>query len=191
MKSREPVSKCIHIIDKLDRIISVSESWLLFAQENQAGESCHPDKIINRPIWDFIDGDETQQFYEIILKNIRTEHKTVTLPFRCDAPEKRRYLELKITPIQQENIEFASSIIHEELRDAVKILELGIARSDKLIRMCSMCKKVELSENTWVEAESAVISLKLFEQSKLPQISHGLCTECFKLGMSEFEKTFT
>jgi hypothetical protein len=51
-----------------------------------------------------------------------------------------------------------------------------------------MCKKVELSENTWVEVEAAVISLKLFERNKLPQISHGLCADCFKAGMAEIEK---
>jgi len=191
MKSREPMSKCIYVTDKLDRIISVSDNWLQFAQENQAGETCHPDNIINKPIWDFIYGIETKQFYEIILKTVRTKNKTVTLPFRCDAPEKRRYLELIISPIQQDNIQFASTIIYEELRDAVKIMELGIPRSDKLIRMCSMCKKVELSESTWVEVECAVVSLKLFEKKKLPQISHGLCTECFNSGISEFEKFST
>jgi hypothetical protein len=188
MELREPMSKCIYIIDKLDRIISVSDNWLLFAQENQAADICHPDVIINKSIWEFIDGIETKQFYEIILKAIRAKNKAVILPFRCDSPDKRRYLELIITPIQQENIEFASNIIHEELRDAVEMLELGIPRGDELIKMCSMCKKVELSENTWVEVEAAVVSLKLFEKDKLPQISHGLCAECFKLGMSELDK---
>jgi len=191
MKSREPMSKCIYIIDNLDRIISVSDNWQLFAQENQAGESCHPDNIINKSLWDFIYGDETKQFYEIILKTIRTKNKTVKLPFRCDAPKKRRYLELIITPVQQGNIEFTSNTIHEESRDTVEMLELGIPRSDELIKMCSMCKKVKLSENTWVEVEGAVVSLKLFEKNKVPQISHGICTECLKLGMSEIDKFFT
>ena len=188
MELRKSVSKCVYIIDKLDRIISVSDNWLLFAQENQAGEICHPDVIINRSIWEFIEGTETKQFYEIILRTIRTKNIAVQLPFRCDAPDKRRYLELSITPVQQGNIEFASNIILEELRDTVEVLESGIPRSEELIKMCSMCKKIELSENTWVEAEAAVVSLRLFEKNKLPQISHGLCIECFKLGMSELEK---
>ena len=191
MKSSESTSKCIYVIDELDRIISVSDNWLLFAQENLAGVTCHPGNIIDKPIWNFISGDETTQFYEIILKTIRTKNKTVKLPFRCDAPKKRRYLELIIKPIWQGNIEFSSNIIHEELRDTVEILELGIPRSDELIKMCSMCKKVKLSDNLWVEAEGAIVSLKLFEKSKLPQISHGICTECSKLTISEIDKYFT
>jgi hypothetical protein len=188
MELREPMGKCVYIIDKLDRIISVSGNWLSFAQENQAGESCYPDVIINKSIWEFIDGTETRQFYEIILETVRARNKTVVLPFRCDAPHKRRYLELIITPLQQGNIEFASTIIHEELRDPVEILQLGIPRSDELIRMCSMCKKVALSEKIWVEVEAAIVSLKLFEKDQQPQVSHVLCAECFKLGMAELDK---
>lgn len=189
MELREPMTKFIYVIDKLDRIISVSDNWLSFAQENQAGEICHPDIIINKPIWEFIDGDETKELYRIILEAIRTTNKAVTLPFRCDSPEKRRYLELIITPIQQEHIEFSSNIIYEELRDNLEILELGIPRShERFIEMCSMCKKVKLSQNTWVEVEAAVLSLRLFERYRLPQISHGLCTECFMLAMAEIEK---
>lgn len=184
----ESMDKCIYVIDKLDRIISVSANWLLFAQENQAGESCHPDVIVNKSIWDFIDGFETRQFYEIILKNVRAKRKAVVLPFRCDSPDKRRYLELRIAPIQEECIKFTSNTVYIELRDTVDILELNIDRSDEIIKMCSMCKKVVSSENTWVEVEVAVVSLKLFEKSKLPLISHGLCPECFELGMSELHK---
>lgn len=186
----EPMNKCIHIIDKQDRIIRVSGNWLLFAQENQAGESCHPDVIISRSIWEFIDGIETRHFYEIILKTVRARNKAVVLPFRCDSPEKRRHLELTITPVQQEQVEFASITILEELRDSVEVLKLGAPRTDELIKMCSMCKKVVLSDDTWVEVEAAVVSLKLFEKGKLPRISHGLCNECFHLGMAEIEKLF-
>lgn len=188
MELREPTSKFIYIIDKMDRINYVSDNWLLFAQENQAGEICHPHIVINKSIWEFIEGDETTQLYKIILNTVRTRNKSVVLPFRCDAPEKRRYLELLITPIQQENIEFSSNIIYEEIRDNVNLLDLGTPRSDQLIKMCSMCKKIKLSENTWVEVEVAIVSLKLFERSMLPQISHGLCTDCFKLGMAEIER---
>ncbi|MRR07158.1 MAG: hypothetical protein EG828_09465 [Deltaproteobacteria bacterium] len=188
MESEESTDKCTYVIDRLDRIISVSDNWLLFAQENQAGESCHPDVIVNRSIWDFIDGIETRQFYEIILQTVRAKKKVVVLPFRCDAPNKRRYLELTITPLQEDQIVFSSNTVHEEFRDTVDILEVNLPRSDELITMCSMCKKVALPENAWVEVEAAVVSLKLFEKNKLPRISHGICSGCFALGISELDK---
>src|SRR5262249_46498900 len=59
MESKEPMSRFIYVLDKQDRIINVSDNWLLFAQENKAGNSCHPDLVINKSIWEFIDGSET------------------------------------------------------------------------------------------------------------------------------------
>ena len=184
----KPASTCVYVINKLDVIISVSDSWLLFARENQAGESCHPDSIVNRAIWEFIAGAETKQFYDILLTTVRTRNKTVVLPFRCDSPDKRRFLELTLSPIRQDHVEFSSRVILEEARDTVEIFKPDIPRSDELIKMCSMCKKVALAENRWVEVEVALVSLKLFEKNRLPRISHGLCNECFKSGMSEIDK---
>lgn len=188
MKSRETANDYIYTVDKTDRIVSVSDNWLLFAQQNQAAESCHPDMIINRPIWDFISGMETQHIFEVALGKVRTIDKSVVFPFRCDSPDKRRYLELIITPAHQKSIEFTSYIIREESRDTVELLQTGIPRSNDIINMCSMCKKVELSKGHWEEIEVALAALKLFEHLKLPQISHGLCAECFALGMAEIEK---
>jgi len=188
MNLRENENDYIYVIDEADRIVSVSDNWLLFAQENEATASCHPDAIINKPIWDYISGMETQHLFEVILEKVRITDKSVVLPFRCDAPDRRRYLELLITPVHQQCIEFTSYIIREESRDTVELLEAGIPRSHEIIKMCSMCKKAELSGGNWVEVELAIATLKLFEQLKLPQISHGLCTECFELGMAEIKK---
>lgn len=188
MNLRETENDYIYVIDEADRIVSVSDNWLLFAQENEATASCHPDSIMNKPIWDYIFGMETQHLFEVTLEKVRTTDKSVVLPFRCDAPDRRRYLELLITPLHQKCIKFTSYIIREESRDTVVLLEAGIPRSNDIINMCSMCKKVELSKGNWVEVEVALTTLKLFEQLKLPQISHGLCVECFALGMAEIEK---
>jgi hypothetical protein len=171
------MSTYICVIDEGDRIVSVSHNWLSFAQENQAAESCHPAKVIKEPIWNFIDGLETTHLYEIIIAKVRSKKRTVTLPYRCDAPDRRRYLELRIAPVPQEHIEFASRIIGEEPRDRVKLLQSGDPRSDELIKMCSMCKKVELSGDNCAKVEVAVVTLRLFEENKLPQISHGFCPE--------------
>lgn len=188
MNSRETRNDYIYVIDEADRIVSVSDNWLLFAQENEATASCYPDAIMNKPIWDCISDMETQHLYEVILEKVRTTGKSVVLPFRCDAPDRRRYLELLIKPVHQKCIEFTSYIIREESRDTVELLEADTPRSDGIIKMCSMCKKVELSGGNWVEVEIAVAALKLFEQPKLPQISHGLCAECLESGFAEAKK---
>lgn len=180
-----------YVIDKDDRIISVSDNWLTFAQENNAAETCHPNKIINKSLWHFIDGIETTQLYKLILNNVRKQNKSITLPYRCDAPDKRRYLELTITPIQLQCIEFISCIVHEEPRAPIAVLNPNRARSADFIKICSLCKKVELPQKAWTEVENAVIALRLFENDTMPQLSHGLCPECFALGMQDVEKCCT
>lgn len=159
-----------------------------FARENGAAESCHPDRVLNRSIWDIIDGIETKHLYEIVLGKVRKTHRSIKLPFRCDAPSKRRFLELHITPAQQGFLDFASTLLREELRDTVELLETGCPRSGEFVSICSMCKNVKLSRDCWLEIEDAIAALKLFEKSELPQITHGLCQECFSAGMVEVDK---
>jgi hypothetical protein len=179
---------CIYTIDNENRIINVSGNWLSFALENQAAESCHPDRVINEPIWKFIAGNETRYLYELCIAKVRSQQQTMILPFRCDAPDRRRYLELKMTPLAQEQIEFASRIIREEPRENVKLLQIDVSRSDALIKMCSMCKKVKMSESVWIEVEDAIHVLRLFEEDFLPKITHGCCLPCYEIAMDEIRK---
>lgn len=187
MKCSETGGSCCYLIDDKDRIVQVSDTWLEFAQENEAAESCHPDTIRNRSLWDFIDGIETRHLYEIVLEKIRRTRRSVRLPFRCDAPDKRRYLELLITAAEIDTIEFSSTLLREELRDTVTLLKADIPRSEELLKICSMCKKVEVAKNCWLDTEDAIASLRLFDKSILPKISHGLCRECFTFGMAEID----
>jgi hypothetical protein len=188
MECQETGGSCCYLIDGKDRIVHVSDTWLEFARENEAAESCHPDKILNQSLWDFIDGIETRHLYEIVLEKIRRTRRSVRLPFRCDAPDKRRYLELRITAAQNDTIEFSSTVLREEARDTVELLKADIPRSEEFLKICSMCKKVEVTKNFWLDAEAAIAALRLFENSKLPKISHGLCRECFRFGLAEIDR---
>jgi len=179
---------CTYRIDDSDRIIDVSGYWLQFAAENLAAESCQPDRVLGRLIWEFIDGSETRHLYEIILKRVRQAHMPVTLPFRCDSPDMRRYLELTIVPIGNDAIEFYSRVLREEPRESVDLLKPDAQRSDEYIKMCSNCKKIERGENRWVEVETGIAELQLFESSNLPQITHGLCDDCYNAWMSSLKE---
>jgi hypothetical protein len=178
----------VYVIDEQDRIVSLSDNWLSFAMENQAGESCHPDRVINESIWTFIDGREATHLYQIFLAHVRLSQKPVILPFRCDAPDRRRYLELKISALPRKHVEFASRITREEPREDVGLLHCDVPRSDEIITMCSMCKKVKTFEHGWLDVEAAIVSLRLFERTVLPKISHGICPDCLVISMDEIER---
>ena len=42
--------------------------------------------------------------------------------------------------------------------------------------MCAWCKKADVGG--WVEVEEAVRRLQLFDQARLPRITHGVCPAC-------------
>lgn len=182
------MSTFLYVIDHMDRIVSMSSNWLSFAARNDAGESCHPDRIINQQIWSFIQGYETRHVYEICINNVRNHQKTIVLPFRCDAPDLRRYLELEISPLPRGHVQLTSRIIREEPRETVKLLQTGKPKLFDFITMCSMCKKIQVAENVWFETEEAIARLGLFELEVLPQISHGLCQDCFKMSIDEADQ---
>ena len=183
-----PTSTFVYTIDHDDRIVQVSDNWLAFAEENLAADSCHPEKIINRPIWHFIDGKESLHLYEVVLKKVRDRYARITFPFRCDSPDKRRYMQLHISPLRNNYVEFTSQILREEQRDSIEVLDVTIPRTDQFVKMCCMCKKVVVSENVWVEVEIAIAELQLFDHHKLPAITHGTCPECFDIMMAEVDK---
>ena len=54
-----------------------------------------------------------------------------------------------------------------------------------LIKICSMCKKLEVSEGQWVEIEEGIATLHLFNEGVVPPISHGLCRPCYRLALLE------
>ena len=188
MESTDTNHICTYSIDKNDHIIEIGENWNSFAEENYGADKCHSNLIINKPIWDFVEGEETRFIYKIIFESVRKNFSPVTIPHRCDSPGMRRFMELDIIPQIKETILLRSKILRIEERECNKLLEPEIKKSDEFIRMCSMCKKVVLSSGEWVEVEEVVVSMKFFEKYNLPNITHGICPMCYELTMTELKK---
>lgn len=52
---------------------------------------------------------------------------------------------------------------------------------------CSMCKRVPIESDLWVELETAIAERHLFDDAKPPRLSHGLCPHCFQETMDALE----
>ena len=50
-----------------------------------------------------------------------------------------------------------------------------------------MCKKIAITENEWVEIEVGLKKLKVFEEQKLPGLTHGLCPACYEIAISDLD----
>lgn len=172
-------------IDNTDTIVSVNSNWHTSEEEN-AGSACwQPDDIIGRSIWDFIQGIETQHLYKELFQRARQGKSPQPIPFRCDSSDERRFLKLFIEALPKGQLAITSVVVKIEKRSAVRLLEPNTPRSSDMLTICSMCKKIKIDESHWVEIEEALARLKLFEAEAMPQLTHGVCPDCYQTTMKE------
>ncbi len=170
------MSNC-YVVDLDDLILSVSDGWLSFARENGASHLTR-DRVLRSSLWDFISGAETQHLYGTMFATVRKRGLPIAVPFRCDAPDQRRFMRLTIQPVHGASLELTAALIRAESRRRVEMLDPGARRSDELITMCSWCKRILVNGPGWGEIEEAIEHLALFDGAPLPGITHGVCPDC-------------
>jgi len=169
---------CIrYTIDRQDCLSSVDDNWDRFAVENQAGEIAAK-LVLHKPLFDFIADAETKEIYRILLERVRVSSESIRFTFRCDAPDRRRYMEMRISSDTDGSVHFHSCLLRQESRESMLVSTRQPEHTDKILNICSWCKQIQQGENEWVEVEDVVTSLGLFEDRGLPRFSHGVCPDC-------------
>jgi hypothetical protein len=163
-------------VDAEDRLQSVSPDWVAFAQQNQAPQ-LNAEAVVGQPLFGYITGQETEHLYRLILDHVRRTGTPAVVPFRCDGPTVRRFMELSIQPELSGALTFEGRLLRVEERDAMELFDPSTSRSDERVTVCSWCKRVDAA-GEWVEVELAVSRLGLFDSPLMPQLSHGMCPEC-------------
>lgn len=166
-----------YVLDGSDRLVSANAHWFDFAKENGVHDLT-AERCSGRLLWEFISDATTRHLYQLLLKPVRERGEIRTVPYRCDSPDRRRYMEMTISSASEGGVLFRSRIIREEPRDVVMLLVGDGKRTDELVVMCSWCKKVRVREVEWLEVETAVKELQLFDEVDLPRITHGVCDRC-------------
>ncbi|NJN95853.1 MAG: hypothetical protein HC875_17975 [Anaerolineales bacterium] len=165
-----------HTVNFQDIIIVVNDDWLTFAQQNEAPQLTR-DVVIGSSLWRFIAGLETQQIYQLLMRQVRQSQERIVFTFRCDSPDVRRYLWMEIVPAPEQAVEFRNYLLRVEPRRHVRLLDVTARRNVDLLHMCSWCSRV-WCEESWQPVEDAVKLLGLFGPAELPQITHGICPDC-------------
>ena len=118
MDSRE----FIYRIDAQDRILFANDNWFAFARENGV-TVLDPARVIGRVLGDFLCHSETKHLFETLLAKVRATGASVALTYRCDSPDRRRFMEFQIQAHPRREVEFRSRILRQEMRDRVRLLE--------------------------------------------------------------------
>jgi hypothetical protein len=165
-------------VDREDRIVWLSAHWQAFAAANGDDGRCAPDRVLSRPLWNFIDGFETQHLYRMLIDRVRQTGSTVTLEHRCDAPDRRRLLEMTVSLVPENCVAFTSRLVTSEPRPAVRILQEVPRRDDREVLVCSVCRHVRVAAADWREIEAALPVLKLFNEDRPPRLRYKICRSC-------------
>ena len=179
LNQQQNAPEFVHSIDDTGSICYVNDAWLNFATEN--GWPISADEIIGSQLVSSIMGPETRHIYDLLINRAREEGLQAQFKYHCDSPDRRRLMEMRIFHDQvSDQVEFRSRIISTEKRKPIVLIDsLYENRSDTILKMCSWCKAIWYEHN-WVELERAVQQLGFMTEQELPQISHGICSQCSK-----------
>ncbi len=178
MESRAPRTTYGYSIDSSDRIIRVSDAWLDFAAENDAPELTRS-RVVGRTLWEFIEGPTTRDLYGALFEKIRSLASGVPVPFRCDAPDRYRFMELTLAPAADGVIELSGVLLREQRRRRVPVLERALQHADYSFPICSFCKRV-FAAGEWLELEDAIARLGRFDSTNLPGLDQSVCEDCVR-----------
>lgn len=164
-------------IDAEDEVMVVGADWSTFARDNQAAElaGTTPD----RTLWSYFDSDEVRDLWRLLVERVRAKQSTAQVPLRCDAARVRRWFEMTVTPLPDGAVHFRCTLVFEEPRPAVDLLDTFGRRDPDApaVPVCSWCGDAHDGDG-WRPVEDVVRALRLLEQELLPPIRHGVCPRC-------------
>ena len=166
-------------LDAENRMVRVGSDWDRFASEND-GDKVLAAHVLGRPIWDFIRGDVTRMWYEAVIKLCRLRGSSLGRPYRCDTPNKRRFMQMAIVPEESGLLRFDHTILSvEPIRPPVYFRAALHAEGVPSMR-CSMCGHISRDGSKWLEPEPSPAGDGKTALAPLPVI-YTVCQECQRL----------
>lgn len=164
-------------IDAKDRLATISPEWAGFALKND-GQGLTPESVVGRPLWDFIADEPTRKLYRAVLTHVRSGSAT-ELILRCDAPERRRLIEMQVKREPDGSVKFTTVLLGSKVRAVQRLLDKSTPRTTRKVMVCSWCDKVKVDVEKWSEVEAAMEYLHLTREPELPMIEPVVCPECY------------
>jgi hypothetical protein len=162
-------------IDRSDRIVSVDEAWSTFAIANGA-PSLAGDAVLGTLLWDYIADEATRWIYQEIVGRVRRSALSCSCPFRCDAPDLRRFMHMDVMAAGEGLVCFVCRVERLEARAPIA-WALPLPPGQQFIRICSGCKRVEM-RGLWRELDEVVAGLGPLADAIARPFTQGICTDC-------------
>jgi hypothetical protein len=114
------------------------------------------------------------------MKQVRETGATLRFPFRCDSPDALRYMEMAVSPTENNGLIFQTTLTRVLERSSLYPKESRPPGQESMVQICAWCDLV-LVHSEWLSLEDAIWMLGLFDTSEAPPISHSICPACVRL----------
>jgi len=172
-------TRCCYSIDTADAVFAVDDAWVRFAQGNGAPELTRQ-RVLGSSLWAHIAGSETREIYETLFDWVRSHRAKITVPMRCDSPERVRVMRLELSPAPRGGIQFECVLERQHTRPYFSLLDRLMQRSRQHLPVCSFCRRI-LAFGEWLEPETAATRLELLHTSFPPTPLESVCERCSSL----------
>ena len=168
-----------YVIDREDRLTSVNSGWSAFAEANGA-EDLDRAHVVGDSIWRHIRGTGARRFFQAVFDKARRSEDGLEFPFRCDSPDTRRQMQMRIRPSEDGSLHMETFIREEAPRRVPGLYE---PPDDRLPTegghvVCTVCKAVRDPGGTWYELDDALEQLELFIGPQSPTPAYDVCPTC-------------
>lgn len=159
-----------------DRLIEVGGNWDGFACEN-GGSSVLSAKVKGQSIFRHICGESWKRLYSELFRRIRETKNPISFEYRCDAPDRVRFMRMTIKPGDSPgSLCLTSETLFQRERP---IRDQDSAAIKKVFRSrCGWCGKFLAANGKWMEIEDLLPLLNLERIAEPPLLSAGICPTC-------------
>ncbi len=162
-------------LDIGDVIVDISGGWKAFAEQNNA-QALEARRVIGRNLLSFVHGDVTRMYVRTLIQSARLLRKPLLRPYRCDSPDQRRYMEMRLTLENSGLLRWEHRLKRSEpLARRLEFRAVNQPLRPHCVVRCSMCNRLKSSQD-WAEPDVEEIP-ELADTGTIPVI-YGVCPNC-------------
>lgn len=157
-------------LDPDGTIAAVNDAFDRFARDNHSPQ-ISARSVVGRRLDDFITGDETRMFVSVLIKGAQVLGRESTRLYRCDSPDTKRLMEMRIAPLAEGGVEMLHRVVWSESLPR-RMAFTAVGKVVAMARRCSMCNRLQL-DGQWWEPDQAPLS----ERGEI-RVFYGICEDC-------------
>ncbi len=162
-------------LDTRDRIIEVSGDWDRFAHDNGADELTSY-LVIGVPLRKFISGDVTRMFIDTMHARARLSGQPMTIPYRCDSPGVKRFMEMSLTAIGNELVSEHRLLAEHAMHHVLDFRIADEGRPCTWTKRCSMCNRLTAHDGRLLEPDDFAETGRT--DGKAVNVIYHICPDC-------------